>query len=197
MSEKIQEQISAFLDGELPANEAELLVHRLSRDEAMRGKAVSYRLIGAAMRNELLAPHPDQLRRNVLRALDADSAPTVSPAVPRWDYRQLMRPAVGVALAASVAVIAILGLQTITQPGGSPGARPLVTEATQTPAPSYVVPQETLDGSAVQLPIRLTNYLVNHGEYASGLRRAAIHSDIVGSQSNVAADDDAADAQSP
>ena len=197
MSEKIQEQISAFLDGELPANEAELLVHRLSRDEAMRGKAVSYRLIGAAMRNELLAPHPDQLRRNVLQALDADSAPAMSPAPTRWDYRQLMRPAVGVTLAAGVAIIALLGLQSITQQGANPGAGPLVTEVTQTSAPSYVVPQETLDGSAVQLPIRLTNYLVNHGEYASGLRRAAIHSDIVGSQSNVAADDDAADAQSP
>ena len=197
MSEKIQEQISAFLDGELPANEAELLVHRLSRDEATRGKAVSYRLIGAAMRNELLYPHPDQLRHNVLKALDADGGPAVSSAVRRWDYRQLMRPAVGVALAASVAVVAILGLQGITQQGGNPVARPLASEATQTPAPSYVVPLETLDGSAVQLPIRLTNYLVNHGEYASGLRRAAIHSDIVGSQSNVAADDDAADAESP
>jgi hypothetical protein len=56
-------------------------------------------------------------------------------------------------------------------------------EATQAPAPAptYVVPQELSDSPVVPPQIRLTNYLMHHGEYASRLSRTSVHSNVVGS----------------
>jgi hypothetical protein len=46
-------------------------------------------------------------------------------------------------------------------------------------APSYVVPPEVAEGRVVTPPIRLTNYLMHHGEYASRLSRTSVHSNVV------------------
>jgi hypothetical protein len=48
------------------------------------------------------------------------------------------------------------------------------------PADRYVVPQEISDAPVVAPQIRLTNYLVHHGEYASRLSRTSVHSNVVG-----------------
>ncbi len=50
MSEQIREQVSAFLDGELPNSETELLLKRLTRDAELRESFGRYALIGEAMR---------------------------------------------------------------------------------------------------------------------------------------------------
>jgi sigma-E factor negative regulatory protein RseA len=193
MSEKIQEQISAFLDGELPANEAELLVHRLSRDNDMHAKALSYQAIGAAMRDELLYPEPNQLRRRILGALDGEPPVDQIPQ-PALRARPLVRPLIGFAVAATVAMVAIISLQNMARQGDPEQAAPLVAGSGEAPPPSYVVPQESLvDGGLLRpVPIRLTNYLVNHGEYATGLGRKSIHSDIVGFRPEPGRDEDAA-----
>ena len=50
MSEQIREQVSAFLDGELPNSETELLLKRLARDGDLREHFGRYALIGEALR---------------------------------------------------------------------------------------------------------------------------------------------------
>ena len=50
MSEQIREQVSAFLDGELPNSETELLLKRLTRDGELRESFGRYALIGEAIR---------------------------------------------------------------------------------------------------------------------------------------------------
>ena len=50
MSEQIREQVSAFLDGELPGSETELLLKRLTRDAELRESFGRYALIGEALR---------------------------------------------------------------------------------------------------------------------------------------------------
>ena len=50
MSERLHEQLSALLDGELPAGEAELLLARLQRDPALRATLGRYTLAGDAIR---------------------------------------------------------------------------------------------------------------------------------------------------
>jgi hypothetical protein len=50
-----------------------------------------------------------------------------------------------------------------------------------TEPPSYVVPQDVADPRPTSAPpIRLTNYLMHHGEYASRLSRTSVHSNVVG-----------------
>jgi negative regulator of sigma E activity len=55
MSEQIREQVSAFLDGELPNTETELLLKRLTRDGELRESFGRYALIGEALRGA--GPH--------------------------------------------------------------------------------------------------------------------------------------------
>ena len=50
MSEQIREQVSAFLDGELPSSETELLLKRLTRDPELRQSFGRYALIGENLR---------------------------------------------------------------------------------------------------------------------------------------------------
>ena len=50
MTDRIKEQLSTFLDGELPEPETALLLKRLDRDDDLRGALSRYSLIGAVLR---------------------------------------------------------------------------------------------------------------------------------------------------
>ncbi|HEU4617687.1 MAG TPA: sigma-E factor negative regulatory protein [Gammaproteobacteria bacterium] len=205
MSEEIHDQVSAFLDDELSGEECAFLVRRLERDPDARNKLIRYSLIGSVVRRDLVQPDPDMLRRRVYEALSGTSAgasngaPAPRPAAaarPRW-RRAYGAPAAGVGIAAAVALGAVLAVRFVNDSdGGSPGVGRVQALAAGG-APSYVVPQDTQQpGSGVQAPIRLTNYLVHHGEYASLLSRTSVHSNVVGAgELPVAetADDSAAD----
>ena len=45
MNDAIKMQISAFVDGELPENEAQLLLRRMSQDRQLRQQAATYLMI--------------------------------------------------------------------------------------------------------------------------------------------------------
>ena len=142
-------------------------------------------MIGAALRNELLGPDPSILRRRISVALTGAQLPVARPQ-PRWQSRYA-RPLLGFGVAAGVAVAAIVGLRMLNEariaPNGAGGPLTAATEASQTIKPaSYVVPPEVSDSTIIapQAQIRLTNYLVHHGEYASRLSRTSVHSNLVG-----------------
>jgi anti-sigma factor RsiW len=183
MTDQINDQISAFIDNELPADESALLVRRFERDAEARARAMRYTLIGSALRGELLEPHPSVLRQRVAAALSGAS-PIVAHPKPRqrWSMR-LARPALGVGIAATVAIAAIGLLRNINEPSFAPGiVSPLTgpVAAEDSAEPSYVVPSGVDDRRSVTPPVRLTNYLMHHGEYASGLTRTSVHSNVIG-----------------
>ena len=62
MNDAIKAQISAYVDGELPDNEAELLVRRMSQDKAMREQAAEYLAVSRALRGERRIPGMEKLR---------------------------------------------------------------------------------------------------------------------------------------
>ncbi len=192
MTEQIHDQISAFIDDELSEQESAFLVRRLERDADARNQALRYSLIGSALRGELLQPHHDILRRRIQSALNGGTvvAPVASRTAPVRRLRYL-RPVVGFGIAATVAVAAVVGLRTLNNPVGEalvPVAATTTIPATQGPVQarqwtepaSYVVPQDVPANQQPTSPIRLTNYLVRHGEYASGLGRTSVHSSVVG-----------------
>ena len=74
MSEQIREQVSAFLDGELPASETELLLKRLTRDAELRESFGRYGLIGEAMRGSEPAHLTRGFAARVNRAIDGEPA---------------------------------------------------------------------------------------------------------------------------
>jgi negative regulator of sigma E activity len=181
MTEQINDQISAFIDDELSAEESALLVRRFERDSNARAQAIRYTMIGAALRGEVLEPHSSVLRRRITAALDGAVSATERPA-PRWSAPRYARPLIGLGIAAAVAVAAIGTLRLVNESGVAPNgaAGGTVLARDQVVAPSYVVPQDATPAGPVTSPIRLTNYLIHHSEYASGLGRASVSSNVVG-----------------
>jgi sigma-E factor negative regulatory protein RseA len=184
MTEQISDQISAFIDDELSDEEGAFLMRRFERDADARSRAARYTMIGAALRDELVGSDPEILRRRVAAALTGTAPVAQQRPAARVQWRYL-RPAVGVGIAATVAVAAIVGLRAVNfahvgSPGGAATA-PLQARASDA-APSYVVPREVSDAPVVPVAqgVRLTNYVMHHSEYASRLSRTAVHSNVVG-----------------
>ncbi len=187
MTEQISDQISAFIDDELSDEESAFLLRRFERDADARNRAARYTMIGAALRDELVGSDPEILRRRIATALTGTAPATQQRPAARVPWRYL-RPMVGVGIAATVAVAAIVGLRAVNfTRGGAPGtaatSAPLQAQTSE-PASSYVVPRDIPDATAVPVVapqgIRLTNYVMRHSEYASRLGRQSVHSNVVG-----------------
>jgi sigma-E factor negative regulatory protein RseA len=180
MTQQIQDQMSAFVDDELSAEECAFLVRRLEHDPGARGKLERYTMIGCALRGELLQPDPGILRRRLQEALTGTAAPPrkAAAAAPDWRLR-LSRPLFGVGIAASAAVVGLIGVSMMNV---APDMAEPPLQAADWLEPSYVVPQGTSEQRAVTAPIRLTNYLMHHGEYASRLSRTSVDSNVVGAR---------------
>lgn len=103
---RVLEQLSAFIDDELPAAEAQLLLARLERDEHLRAACATYHLTGECLRGGLAEVHARDLCGRVMAALDSEPAPVPVRHMPRW-----LKTGSGLAVAATVAMVAILGLQ--------------------------------------------------------------------------------------
>ena len=152
MNEGIKTQISAFVDGELPEAEAQLLLRRLSQDIELRQQAAEYFAIGRALRGQGSVAEMGGLRGRIAAAVDdrliEEEFIEIEPVGRRYG-----RPLAGIAIAATVAVVAIFGLQQMTTaPGaGVDSAAPAVAESAA--EDSYTVP--TID------------YFQRHSEYSS------------------------------
>ena len=146
-------QLSAYVDGELPESEAELLIRRLSQDGALRAEVAEFIEIGRSMRGELAPAGVHALRRRVQAALDNDAELPPEIAEPQ-SRRSLFKPLAGVAVAATVAVVAIAGLNRVStvEPELPPEAATVAGEV------EYVVPPDSSD---------LRQYLRMHGESTS------------------------------
>jgi len=86
MSEQIREQLSALLDGELPAQERDLLLARLARDPALRAHWSNYQLIGDGLRKSLPAQIDVGLADRVMQAIEALPAQPVANRRPCDGY---------------------------------------------------------------------------------------------------------------
>jgi negative regulator of sigma E activity len=186
MSREIEDQISAFADDELSAEECEFLVRRLERDPVKREKMLRYAVIGASIRGDLLDPDPDILRNRLRQTLDGVSlVPAPVSEMPGVGAR-LLRPALGTGIAAAAAVLGLLAIYRPAEVNVEEAVPAMAAqqEPVDVAAPSYVVPQDAtvnlaVSDASIQPPARLTNYLVRHGEYAIGIGRTSIHSNVV------------------
>ena len=200
MSEQIREQVSAFLDGELPNSETELLLKRLTRDQELRESFGRYALIGESLRGGTHARLSQGFPGRVNRAIDgepliADTATVRGRSTVWW------RPFAGAAVAAGVAAIAVVALQqraiaptlraalpvtvpntaTLPSGGSTPYARVAQNEGTAAPHEplSYTVPATVPDAPAALPAARLTNYVFAHSKYSSVLGQNDVLNDLL------------------
>jgi negative regulator of sigma E activity len=139
MNDGIKMQISAFVDGELPEAEAQLLLRRLSQDAELRQQAAEYFAIGRALRREGSIATTGDLRGRIGAVLDDSLVEEEFDGIEPVG-RRFVRPLTGFAIAATVAVAAILGLQQFGTLSGTnlDSAAPTIAEG---PAEeSYTVP---------------------------------------------------------
>jgi sigma-E factor negative regulatory protein RseA len=184
MTERIQDQISAFVDDELSAEECSFFVRRLARDDETRSQLIRYATIGAALRGEVFHPDPEMFRRRLQGALDGAQPVEPVPSQQRSrPPRNVLKPLAGIVIAASVATaaIALSRLGNGNRPGNPGGlqAQSQLQELELDGLPSYVVPPDSAEQRFVSPELRLTNYLVRHGEYASGIGRTVVHSNVM------------------
>ncbi|HZC37233.1 MAG TPA: sigma-E factor negative regulatory protein, partial [Sphingomicrobium sp.] len=119
MSDQIREQVSAFLDGELPNSETELLLKRLSRDGELRESFGRYTLIGEAVRGGASSLMTKGFAGRVNLAIDGEPIPA-NGHVPQSRAHRWWRPFASASVAAGVAVVAVVALQ---QRAVAPGLR--------------------------------------------------------------------------
>jgi negative regulator of sigma E activity len=93
--DKLSEQLCAWMDGELSADEARFLEKRLANDPALCAKWERLQLASACLKGHALRPMPAALAQGVASALGESAS-----ATPR-------RPWLGWAVAASVALLAV------------------------------------------------------------------------------------------
>lgn len=162
MSEQIKSQISALVDDELSTAETELLLQRLSRDADLASTLTRYTLIGDAMRGPITAVLPQGFSGRVMRQVNREpaDAPAVAEKARLW---KTLQPAVGAAIAATVAVVAIVVLQR------TPSEIPAVSVADGTDGPAYTVPGP--EPLSPELRLRLNRKLFRHSQYASPVGR--------------------------
>lgn len=189
MKDQVKDQISAFLDDELSGDESAFLVRRLESSAETHRTMIRYALIGTALRGELMQPDPNVLRRRLAARFEGGQLPAAATAGPRAAVSGGMRwSLMGFGLAASLAVFGLLVLQTVRTT--DPSMEPLsARDSASSPAAAYAVPARPaaaidtgLSARTTAQPTRLTNYMVHHGEYASGLGRTWIHANVVGSR---------------
>jgi negative regulator of sigma E activity len=193
MSDILNEQLSALLDGELPPEETTLLLKRLGREAELAQRLTRYRLCGDVLRGERVQPRADFTMR-VSAAIAAEPPlPAPRAVARRTGGTRWLRPLAGLAVAASVAVVAVLVLRQSPVVGPS---QPVVAASVQ-PAPlpvarvarsapdygqgsgepvSYVTPSARPRLGTIPEGT-LANYVVAHSQFGAPLagRSVLIH----------------------
>jgi len=183
------ERVSALMDGELDGRDIDSTIDDLAQDAEMADRWNHYHLISDSLRNDI-APNIDlQLAGRISAAVAAEPIYTAAhhwggKAKPAWRQQ-----AGGLAIAASLTAISILGAQALLQSddSGIPGAAPAVASnaATTTHVPPRFNPASTRltpDGIELasyrqppantnQTPVpwsKFNNLLINHQQYQAG-----------------------------
>jgi negative regulator of sigma E activity len=190
MTDRIKEQLSTFLDGELPGPETALLLKRLERDDELRGALSRYSLIGAVLRGDGDVPAARQVAARVSAAIARE--PVRVASLMRIPGREaLMRSIAGVAVAAGVAFGAVMLVQqvgardpavaeAVIAQAAEPPIVPVsdIAETDDAPASSYVTPPAA-DAPGGLPQAELANYLVAHYGYASPLVRRSVGAGLI------------------
>jgi sigma-E factor negative regulatory protein RseA len=184
MSDQIREQVSTFLDGELPDSESELLLKRLTRDADLRASFGRYALIGETLRGASRAPVSRGFAARVNRAIDGEPG-TAIPQVMRTARSRWWKPVAGAAVAASVAAVAVVALQEravapvahVAPPAIAQNAKPAQAKEALS---YYITPPAASNGASAVMPAtRLTSYVFAHSNYVSGLGQGNVMSGLL------------------
>jgi sigma-E factor negative regulatory protein RseA len=181
MNQPIEEQLSAFMDGELGRDETRFLLRRVDGDSRLVQRWTRYHVTRQALRRQEIVALRVDFSRAILARIDAE-------ALPQSNRHTLLRWGSGGAIAAAVAVAALM----VTRPTTAPDVTPLAASTnparalqavSSAPAPTQVastnpalqgplVPNSPIQttvasfGTDLSEPVtidpRLQSYLIRH-----------------------------------
>lgn len=109
--QKLLEDLCAWMDGELPPDQARFLERRIGNEPALQAQIERWQLASASLRGQPVRLMPGDLAENVARAVRAEPVPNSRH---RWPW------AAGIA----AAVLGLALLPGLVGQGGSPGLPP-------------------------------------------------------------------------
>ncbi|MCW8828752.1 MAG: sigma-E factor negative regulatory protein [Gammaproteobacteria bacterium] len=177
MEKERKEWVSALADGELRDGQLGRALDALRADKALQSSWGRYHLLRDALHSNLESHIDIELHQRISAAIEQE--PVL--LAPQRRQRSWLKHAAGLAVAASVTGVAVLGIQQMdsTEPG-----TPTATMA-EVMQPQNIVrleEQAVAANSAPQQSDRLAPYVVNHNEYAvsSGMHGMLPYVRIVG-----------------
>lgn len=183
MSNDTEQLVSALVDEEVSSHQAHELTDRILQDEQLKNRYSRFTLISDVLQNHASDTIDLNFSRRVSQALQNEPTvlggfhkPTRLPAI--------VKQIAGLAMAASVTAITILGLQSYNVPQTTATAK--VAIAPQPPAPINNNDWVRVSGvnwkSQQQIESQLNGYLVNHHVYSSGMQGILPYAKIVSYQ---------------
>lgn len=172
-------QLSALFDGELPQQQAEMVIRRALKDPATRTAWERYALIGACLRSEPVCATPSvadrvQARLAAERELNVTTLPVrgrSSAASTGTRFSMFGRGALGGAIAAGVAVMAVFMVRDMAPATGDGAA--LVAQADAAEVQGYTTPGENSPAQRRLVDASLGYYLIAHSEEAASALRSS------------------------
>lgn len=176
-------QLSALFDGELPQQQAEMVIRRALREPAMRASWERYALIGACLRGEPLEVHngvADRVQARLAGERELNVLPLparTARSAESGGFRNslLGRGALGGAIAAGVAVMSIFLVRAMAPAAGESDmllAQGPATELAEVIPAGYTTPGENSPAPRRLIDPSLSHYLVAHSEEAASVLRS-------------------------
>lgn len=170
MNKQQKESLSALLDGEGDRRETSEMLGQLGQSPELEATMARYSLIGQALRGEAI--HQEALDIHVQVSQRLAQEPTVLAPMPsdrsspseRW-----WRPLAGVAIAASVAALAVVFAPGLMQPPGgavSPGIASTHAPLAATPVQMDISQGTRWTDGQPAVEDKLNGYLADHSEFA-------------------------------
>jgi len=166
MKKESLEHLSSLMDGELSRETSLFMTRRLSSDKGLSEKWERYHLARDCIRQPGSKQLVTGLQARITASLEAEAAPAVSV----WNRNRWLKPVSGLAIAASVALMAIMvtappqGVEDVADPGLA--SQPFVSPNTLPMAP-VSQSQAASFGSDQQLNV----YLLRHNQMARTVGR--------------------------
>jgi len=161
---RIHESLSALMDGEASEMETLRLLRGMEQGPELRETWQRYHLAAAALRRDL-PPRMTDLSSRISAAIDAEEAPSRT-----FNFNRVLQPLSKVAVAATVAVVAVLGVRQFQL---LPEAPALLATAPEVTAPE----SEGTTGPQFQLPAGfdfppVSGRMASTGSHTSGEPRS-------------------------
>ncbi len=159
-TEDMKEKLSALVDNELDDLDERRVMNALKQDIGLRNTWERYHLVRSALRQDMDIMLPREIAARVATRIEMEPVNVASSR-----RRKITRLIGTFAIAASVAAIAIAGVQFLNRPDSVPVASLAVNQ----PAPEQIIRAGTTrwDLKEPETESALNAFLVEHNEFAS------------------------------